>query len=107
MEFVGTFWEALVLFFSSAPVPLLHSSVGAGCDGFVQLQVQRGLSELQATVAALTHSAGLKQLLAWHWDLLVTTAGAEHVTAVPAGGRRRVKAALTPTVQLLHTIQMQ
>lgn len=99
VQVMGTFGEALVLFFSSAPVPFLHTSVGAGCDGFVQLQVQRCRAELQATVAGLTHPAGLKQLLVWHRDLLVTAAGAEHVAAVPAGGCRRVKAALTQTLQ--------
>lgn len=84
---------------SSSPAPLLGSSVGAGCDGLVQLQVQRGRAELQATVAGPAHSAGLKQLLAWHWDLLVAAAGAEDVAAVPAGGRRQVRAALTQTLQ--------
>lgn len=69
----------------SPPVPVLRSSVGAGCDGFLQLQVQGSWAELEAAVAGLTDAAGLEQLLAWHWDLLVTTAGTEHVTAVPAG----------------------
>lgn len=68
----------------SPPVPVLRSSVGAGCDGFLQLQVQGSWAELEAAVAGLTDAAGLEQLLAWHWDLLVTTAGTEHVTAVPA-----------------------
>lgn len=101
----GTFCEAPVLFFSSAlvsgaggdsftPLPLLsgssEGSVGARRDGFVQLQFQRRRAELQAAVAGPADAAGLKQLLAWHWDLLVAAAGAEHVAAVPAGrhGRR-------------------
>lgn len=46
--------------------------------------VQRGGAELEAAVAVLTDPAGLKQLLTWHWDLLVATAGTEHVSAVPA-----------------------
>lgn len=106
----GTFCEAPVLFFSSAlvsgaggdsftPLPLLsgssEGSVGARRDGFVQLQVQGRRAELEAAVAGLTDAAGLKQLLAWHWDLLVAAAGAEHVAAVPAGRHgRRVTAGL-------------
>lgn len=94
---MGTFGEALAPVLTAA---LLRGSVGAGSDGLVQLALQRGRARLQATVAALTHSAGLKQLLARHRDLLVTTAGAEHVTAVPAGGSRRVRGALTRTSQI-------
>ena len=41
---------------------------------------------MEVAVAGLADAAGLEQLLAWHWDLLVATAGAEHVTTVPAGG---------------------
>lgn len=63
---------------------LSGTSVGAGCDGLLQLQVQGSSVELKAAVAGLTDTAGLKQLLAWHWDFLVTTAGAEHITTVPA-----------------------
>lgn len=107
MEFRGTFCEALVLVFSSAPVLLLCSSVGARCDWFVQLQVQRRRAELQATVAGLTDAAGLKQLLAWHWDLLVAAAGAEHVTTVPAVGRRQVITAPSHTLYSPHAAPSQ
>lgn len=87
---------------SASALLLLHSSVGAGCDWLVQLQVQRCPAELQAAVAALAHSAGLKQLLAGHRNLLVTAAGAEHVTAVPAGGFNWVRAALTDGAAPAH-----
>lgn len=43
---------------------------------------------LEIAVAGLTDATGLKQLLAWHWDPLVATAGTEHVTAVPAKEHR-------------------
>lgn len=65
------------------------ASVGAGCDGFLQLQVESSRADLEAAEAVLTDPAGLEQLLAWHGDLLVATAGAEHVTAVPAGDTHR------------------
>lgn len=46
---------------------------------------------MKAAVAGLTDAAGLEQLLAWHWDLLVAAAGAEHITAVPAVRRRHIR----------------
>lgn len=109
----GTFCVAPVLSLSGSPVsaaggysppPLLSlvqwHSVGAGRDGFVQLQVQGSRAELQAAVAGLTDAAGLEQLLAWHWDLLVTAAGTEHVTAVPAGRNTKVTAGLSDRASL-------
>lgn len=83
-----------------ATVAVLGGLVGAGGDGFLQLQVQGSRAELEAAVAGLTDATGLEQLLAWHWDLLVATAGAEHVTAVPAGGHREVTAGLSHTETL-------
>lgn len=70
---------------SSARLPsvlVLWTSVGAGCNGLLQLQGSWAMLEI--AVAGLTDATGLKQLLAWHWDPLVATAGTEHVTAVPA-----------------------
>lgn len=67
--------------------------VGAGSDG-LQLQVHRSCVELEAAVAGLTYAAGLKQLLAWHRGLLVTTAGAEHITTVPIWGDKAVTTGL-------------
>lgn len=70
---------------SSARLPsvlVLWTSVGAGCNGLLQLQGSWAMLEI--AVAGLTDTTGLKQLLAWHWDPLVATAGTEHVTAVPA-----------------------
>lgn len=58
--------------------------------------------ELEAAVAGLTDAAGLEQLLAWHWDLLVATAGTEHVTAVPAG-RHTHRSLLDSHTQPLYT----
>lgn len=63
-------------------------SVGAGRYGFVQLHAERRRWSLQAAVTRLAHATGLKQLLAWHRDLLIATAGTEHIPAVPAGGGR-------------------
>lgn len=60
-----------------------HGSIGAGCDWFVHLQ--GGGANLQAAVAAPADAGGLEELLARHRDLLVAAAGAEDVTAVPAG----------------------
>lgn len=91
--------HSVKLLCSSSAAHQFCSSVGARCDWFVQLQVQRRRAELQATVAGLTDAAGLKQLLAWHWDLLVAAAGAEHVTTVPAVGRRQVTTAPSHTLQ--------
>lgn len=68
---------------SSAAVRL--GSVGAGGDGFVQLDVQERRGNLQAAETRLAHSTGLKQLLAWHRDLLIATAGTEHIPTIPAG----------------------
>lgn len=62
--------------------------IGAGGDGFVQLKLQRRSWGLQAAVTRLTHPAGLKQLLTWHRDLLITTTGTENIPTVPAGGDR-------------------
>lgn len=87
------------------PAPVLWHSVGAGCDGFLQLQVQGSRAELEAAVAGLADAAGLEQLLAWHWDLLVAAAGTEHVTAVPAERHRQVTAGLSHRAPSLHTIQ--
>lgn len=38
---------------------------------------------MQTAVARFADSAGLKELLAGNWHLLVTAAGAEHVAAIP------------------------
>lgn len=62
--------------------------VGASSDGFLQLQVQGHTGQLQAAVTGLADAGGLKQLLAWHGDLLIAAAGAEHIPTVPAGGDR-------------------
>lgn len=61
-------------------------SVGAGRDGFVQLDLQSRRGSLQVAETRPTHTTGLKQLLAWHRDLLIATAGTEHVPTIPAGG---------------------
>lgn len=39
---------------------------------------------MQAAVARLAHSTRFKELLAWNWNLLVTTTGAEYVPTIPA-----------------------
>lgn len=75
----------------STLLPPQKSLVGAGCDGLLKLQVQGRRAEMKAAVAGLTDAAGLEQLLAWHWDLLVAAAGAEHITAVPAVRRRHIR----------------
>lgn len=87
---------------------MLRGSIGAGCDGFLPVQVQGGRAELEAAVASLTDAAGVEKLLAWHWDLLVAAAGTEHVTAIPAEKHRRVTAGAprpraTVSVRLLCT----
>ncbi len=64
-------------------------SVGAGGEGFVQLDVQGRRESLQTAETGLAHSTGLKQLLAWHRDLLIATAGTEHIPTIPAEVRRR------------------
>lgn len=38
---------------------------------------------MQAAVARLAHSTRFKELLAWNWNLLVTTTGAEYVPTIP------------------------
>lgn len=75
----NSLWSVLV---SSAAVRL--GSVGAGGDGVVQLDVQGRRGSLQAAETRITHATGLKQLLAWHRDLLITTAGTEHIPTIPA-----------------------
>lgn len=85
------------------PAVLLYSSVGARCDGFVQLQ--GGRAELQAAIAAFADTAGLEQLLARHGDLLVAAAGTEDVTAVPAGDTHSQSVVMlkTPAAPHHHT----
>ncbi len=83
----NSLWSVSV---SSAAVRL--GSVGAGGDGVVQLDVQGRRGRLQAAETRITHATGLKQLLAWHRDLLIATAGTEHIPTIPAGAaevRRR------------------
>lgn len=63
-------------------------SVGAGRDGFVQLHLQSRCGNLQVAETRPTHTTGLEQLLAWHRDLLIATAGTEHIPTIPAGGGR-------------------
>lgn len=63
--------------------------VGAGCDWFLQLHGVGSCIDLEAAIAGLTHTSGLKQLLAWHRDLLVAAAGTEHIPTVPTGWRQR------------------
>lgn len=63
--------------------------VGAGCDWFLQLHGVGSCIDLEAAIAGLTHTGGLKQLLAWHRDLLVAAAGTEYIPTVPTGWRQR------------------
>lgn len=59
-------------------------SVGAGRDGFLQLYLQRRRRDQQVAETQPAHAAGFKQLLARHRNLLIATAGTEHIPTIPA-----------------------
>lgn len=65
------------------------ASVWSGSNRLVQFKIKAGAIRMQAAVAGFADPARFKELLAGDWHLLVTAAGAKHISTIPSVRNRK------------------